>query len=276
MIIVGQCVAQRETIGWFEKKPLFGKRILIARPLAQAADIISQVLELGAEPIVAPTIEIRPPADWSQVDRTLGRLDEFDWIVFTSVNGVNFLLGRLWETGGDLRRLAGARIAAIGEGTAQELQRFHLRADLVPKSFRSEALAEALRTYVDGKRVLWARASRGRDVLSTELNAAGADLEELVVYRNLDARSLDAEVLRQIEAGEIDWVCLSSPSMARSLHRLLTPAARAQLGKTARIASISPVTSAAARELSLPVAAEAELYTWDGLLDAVAKCAGPL
>jgi uroporphyrinogen III methyltransferase/synthase len=276
MIIVGQCVAQRETIGWFEKKPLFGKRILIARPLAQAADIISQVLELGAEPIVAPTIEIRPPADWSQVDRTLGRLDEFDWIVFTSVNGVNFLLGRLWETGGDLRRLAGARIAAIGEGTAQELQRFHLRADLVPKSFRSEALAEALRTYVAGKRVLWARASRGRDVLSTELRAAGADLEELVVYRNLDATSLDAEVLRQIEAGEIDWICLSSPSIASSLHRLLTPAARAQLGKTARVASISPVTSAAARELSLPVAAEAERYTWDGLLEAVAKCAGRL
>ena len=271
MIIVGQCVEQRKTIGWFEARPLFGKRVLIARPLAQAAAVVSRILELGAQPIVAPTIDIRPPADWNEVDRTVAVLDAFDWIVFTSVNGVTFLLNRLWETGGDLRRLSSARIAAIGEGTAQALEGFHLKADLVPESFRSEALAEALRPHVAGQRVLWARASRGRDVLSTGLRAAGAELEELVVYQNLDVAALDAEVLRQIEAGEIDWICLSSPSIARSLHRLLTPAAREQLGMTTRVASISPVTSAAAREAGLPVSAEAQIHTWDGLLDAISR-----
>lgn len=269
MIIIGDCVKQRATIGWFEARPLFGKRVLVARPAAQAATVISRLLDLGAQPVLAPTIDIQPPLDWAPVDRALASLDQFDWIVFTSVNGVNSLINRLWETGGDVRRLAGMRLAAIGDGTARALERFRLRADLVPDSFRSEALAEVLKPHVAGKRVLWARASRGRDVLPTELRIAGAQLDEVVVYQNVDVPALDPEVLRQVEAGDIDWICLSSPSMARSLHRLLSPAAREQLGKRVRIASISPVTSAALRELGVPVNAEAKLYSWDGLLDAI-------
>jgi uroporphyrinogen III methyltransferase/synthase len=269
MIIIGECVRQRENISWFEKKPLFGKRILVPRSGSQAATIVSRLLELGAQPVLAPTIDIQPPDSWPDVDRALERIRDFDWVVFTSVNGVNFLLNRLWETGGDLRRLGNARLAAIGEGTAQALSFYHLRADLVPESFRAEALAEALKPHVTGRRVLWARASRGRDVLTAELRAAGADLEELVVYRNLDVAALDPEVIREIESGQIDWLCLSSPSIARSLHRLLSPAAREQIGKTTRVASISPVTTAAAAEMGLPAHVEATTYTWDGILEAI-------
>ncbi len=269
MIIIGSCVQQRETIAWFEKKPLFGKRVLIARPLSQAAGVVSRLIDLGAQPIPAPTIEILPPADWQEVDRVLTRVHEFDWIVFTSVNGVKYLLKRLWETGGDVRRLARAKLAAIGKGTADVLVEFQLRADLVPDEFRAEALAEALKPCVAGKRVLWARANRGRDVLPTELRAAGADLEEAVVYRNLDVERLDPQVVEAIATGAVDWICLSSPSIARSLHKLLPAAAREQLGKSARIVSISPVTTAAAVELGMPVAAEATIYTWDGILAAI-------
>lgn len=271
MIIIGECIRQRESIAWFENKPLFGKRIVVTRPAAQAAGVVSQCLELGAEPILAPMIEILPPADWNEVDRTLARTEEFDWIVFTSVNGVNFLLQRLWETGGDLRRLGKSKLAAIGDGTAQALADNHLRADLVPETFRAEALAAALKPHVAGKRVLWARASRGRDVLPAELRSAGALLEELVVYRNLDIEAIDPEVLKEIEAGAVDWICLSSPSIARAVHERLSPAARAQVGKTVRIASISPVTGAAAREAGLPVHAEATTHTWEGLLAAIAE-----
>jgi uroporphyrinogen III methyltransferase/synthase len=274
MIIIGECIRQRDTIAWFEKKPLFGKRVLVARPVAQSAAVVSRLLELGAQPIVAPTIDIRPPADWSAVDRALERLPEFDWIVFTSVNGVEFLLNRLWETGGDLRRFGTAKLAAIGDGTARALAAFHLRPDLIPESFRAEALAEALKAHVAGKRVLWGRASRARDVLPAELRAAGATLEEIVVYRNLDVGALDPEVLRQIESGEIDWICLSSPSIARSLCRLLPAAAREQIGKATRIASISPVTSAAACEVGLPVDTEATTFTWDGILEAIIRRSG--
>lgn len=269
VIIVGECVRQRETIGWFEKKPLFGKRIVISRPASQAASVVARLFDLGAQPILAPTIEILPPEEWQEVDRQLARLHDFDWIVFTSVNGVNFFFNRLWETGGDLRRLGNAKIAAIGEGTAQALAAFHLRADLVPDSFRAEALAEALQPHVAGKRVLWARASRGRDVLPTELRASGAQLEELIVYRNIDVERLDPDVLRALETGDVDWVCLSSPSMARAFHRFLSSAARERLGKPVRVASISPVTSAAVRELGLPVDAEATTYTWEGIFAAV-------
>ncbi len=274
MIIIGECVRQRDTIAWFEKKPLFGKRILVARPAAQAATVVSRLLELGAQPVLAPTIDILPPADWTEVDRALARIHEFDWIVFTSVNGVNFLLNRLWETGGDLRRIGSVKLAAIGDGTSRALAAFHLRADLIPGAFRAEALAETLKPHVSGKRVLWARASRGRDVLPMKLREAGANLEELVVYRNVDVRALDGEVIRQIESGEIDWICLSSPSIARALHRMLPLAARDQIGKTTRIASISPVTSAAARELGLPVDTEATTYTWEGILAAIVSRSG--
>jgi uroporphyrinogen III methyltransferase/synthase len=269
LIIVGDCVSQREMIAWFEKKPLFGKRVLIPRPASQAGGVVSRLIDLGAQPIVAPTIDIQPPVNWTEVDQLLERIHEFDWIVFTSVNGVHGLLNRLWETGGDMRRLANARLAAIGEGTANALAAFHLKADLLPGAFRAEELAAALAPHVDGRRVLWARASRGRDVLPTLLRAAGARLEEVVVYRNLDVEQLAPDVLAALEQGEIDWVCLSSPSMAQSFARLLTPAARGRIGTATRVATISPVTSAAAREAGLAVDAEATTYTWDGLLSAI-------
>jgi uroporphyrinogen III methyltransferase/synthase len=271
LIVVGECVRQRETIGWFENRPLFGLRIGITRPERQAETEIQRALELGAQPVLMPTIAIGPPENWDAVDRALDSLETYDWLVFTSVNGVQAFLGRLWQRGFDARRLGRTKLAAIGPGTAQVLEQFHLHADLVPDAFRAEALAAALRPHVAGKRVLWARANRGRDVLPQELRAAGATLEEAVVYQNIDVESLPAAVLAQIEAGELDWIGLSSPSIARSLRHLLTPKALAQLGRSVRLASISPVTTSAAREVGLPIAAEAEAYHWEGIFEAIVK-----
>ena len=140
IIVVGECVNRREAIAWFEKRPLFGRRVAITRPAAQAGPVIERLIELGAEPVLLPTIEILPPEDWTPIDRVLARLGEFDWLVFTSVNGVESFLGRLWETGGDARRLGHLRIAAIGPATGDSLARFGLRPDLVPLAFRAEAL----------------------------------------------------------------------------------------------------------------------------------------
>jgi uroporphyrinogen III methyltransferase/synthase len=271
LIIIGECVRQREAISWFENRPLFGLRIGIPRPEQQAESEIRRALELGAQPVLMPTIVILPPENWDEVDRTLDRLDEYDWLVLTSVNGVQSLLGRLWERGCDVRRLGRLRLAAIGSGTARALEEFRLRADLVPETFRAEALAAALRPHVAGKRVLWARASRGRDVLPQELRAAGALLDEVVVYQNVDAENLPSSVLSRIEHGELDWIGLSSPSIARSLRKLLSPAALAQLGQRVRLASISPVTTSAACEAGLPIAAEAETATWEGIFQAIVE-----
>jgi len=267
--IIGDCVRVRENARWFEDRPLFGQLIGITRPEDQAYETALQAIRLGAYPISLPIIEIGPPDDWNDVDRIIDRLSEFDWIVFSSVNGVHGLLGRLWDTGRDLRSLAHAKLATIGPGTAAALEKYHLRADLIPNQFRAEALAAELKPVVSGRRVLWARANRGRDVLPNELVAAGATLEQVVVYQNRDMTALPRVVLEQLEQGELDWITLSSPSIARNLKMVLSSAALEQLGNRTKVASISPVTSAAARQTGLPVTVEATEYTWDGLFQAM-------
>jgi len=269
LIIVGECTRQREHLAWFEHRPLFGLTIGITRPMSQVDPQISQCFALGAQPVLMPLIDIQPVEDWSAVDSALNRLTDFNWLVFTSVNGVESLLDRLWHQGGDARRLAGLKLAAIGSSTADTLARYHLRAEIVPEEFRAEGLAAALAPLVAGQKVLWARASRGRDVLPRELTSAGATVEELVVYRNVDADTLPASTLGLIERGELNWIALSSPSIARRLADLIPDSLRALLGTATRIASISPVTSAAAREAGLPIDAEATTYTWDGLFAAI-------
>jgi uroporphyrinogen III methyltransferase/synthase len=271
IIVVGECVTRREAIAWFEKRPLFGRRIGITRPVAQAGSAIERVLELGGEPILLPTIEILPPKDWRPVDTMIARLGEFDWLVFTSVNGVESFLGRLWDIGGDARKLGPMRIAAIGPATGRSLRKFGLRPDLVPPAYRAESLADELRPHVSGMRVLWARADRGRDVLPAELKKAGAALETVVVYRNADLKSFPEVELGRLGRGEIDWIALGSPSIAENLTKLCSEAARSQLGHQTRLASISPVTTARAKQLGLTIAAEATEYTWDGLLDAIVE-----
>ncbi len=269
LVIVGDCVRVREQARWFEDRPLFGQVIGITRPEEQADDAANRAYELGALPVLLPTIEITPPDDWSEVDAVLPRLRSFDWIVFTSANGVRGLLNRLWQTGGDVRSLGQAKLACIGPATAAVLEEFSLRADLVPNEYRAEALAAAMQPHMANRRVLWARASRCREVLPAELTAAGATLEQVVVYQNRDVTELPRAEIDRLERGDFHWIGLSSPSIARSFARLLTPAARARLGVKTKLASISPVTTAAAREVGLPIAAEATEFTWPGLFQAM-------
>ncbi len=269
LAIIGDCVRVRAQAKWFEDRPLFGKVIAITRPEDQADTAIEQATALGALPLPLPLIEIGSPDDWAPVDVVLSRLEAFDWLVFTSVNGVHGLLQRLWDQGGDARRLGSIKIAAIGPSTAAALKEYGLRADVVPTEYRAEALAAALAPHVSGKRVLWARANRGRDVLPIDLTAAGATVEQVVVYTNRDVTALEPTTLVALERGEVDWIALSSPSIARHLTELLTPAARAHLGTRIRVAAISPVTAAAAQSAGLPVHVTASIFTWPGLFEAM-------
>ncbi|MGD9856856.1 MAG: uroporphyrinogen-III C-methyltransferase, partial [Planctomycetaceae bacterium] len=260
LIVVGPCVERREGLAWYESRPLLGKRIGITRPDGQAGPQIDRLLALGAEPVLMPTIRIAPLTDWTALDDVLTRLAGFDWIVWTSANGVRAFCDRLWKTGRDVRQLAGLKLAAIGPSTAEALAEFHLRADVVPDEYRAESLAEAMRETVSGSRILWARASRGRDVLPQQLTAAGADVEQIVVYRNEDADRLPPAAAAALEAGDVDWIGLSSPSIARQLAALLSETTRAQLGHRTRLAAISPVTQQAAEEAGLPVSLTAGTY----------------
>lgn len=270
LLIVGDCVRLREQASWVEKRPLHGLRIGITRPAGQAEETLRRLRQLGAEPLLMPTIAIEPITDWTTVDSTIDQLNTFDWAVFTSVNGVDGWMNRLWERGFDGRQFGHCQLAAIGTVTAERLARWHLRADLVPDEFRAEALADALRDGIAGRKVLWVKASRGRDVLPQALRAAGADLTELPVYQNVDVHEFTPQVQELLRAGELDWICLSTPSGARSLARLLPDEARSRLGHSIHIAAISPVTAAAASEVGLPVNVTAREATWDGLFDAIA------
>jgi len=221
-----------------------------------------------------PTIAVAPITDHAAVDTTIGELSTYDWAIFTSVNGVDGFLERLHGLGLDGRALGKCRLAAIGTTTAERLSHWRLKADLIPKEFRAEALAEALKPHVAGKKVLWAKASRGRDVLPQQLRAAGAEVTELPVYQNIDVTEFTPQVQELLRAGKLDWICISSPSGAKSLHNLIPDAARLHLGQSIRIAAISPLTAAAAREVGLPVNAVAHEATWDSLFEAIEKHRG--
>ncbi|MBL8813407.1 MAG: uroporphyrinogen-III C-methyltransferase [Planctomycetaceae bacterium] len=271
LIVVGECVTQREHLTWFEKLPLFGQSIGITRPEEQADTVADQIVRMGGEPVMMPMIEIQPVdnAQSSVIRAALQRLSEFDWIIWTSVNGVDEFFRHLNAAGLDSRALGRSRLAVIGSSTADRLRNYGLIADLVPDQFRAEALADGLAPHVNGRKVLWARASRGRDVLPDRLARAGAHVEQLVVYQNRDCDTLNADVLHRIQAGTLHWVGLSSPSIARQFSVLLTNAGIDVATMSTKVATISPVTSEAARAAGLVVHAEAKKYTWPGLLQAM-------
>ncbi len=268
LLVIGDVVARRPALRWFEDLPLFGQRIVVTRPSDEADGSAAELEALGAEVLVAPTVAILPPADYGPLDRALDRLGEFDWLVFTSGNGVRFFLERLEARGRDLRALGPLKLAAIGPATAEALAHFHLKADLVPGSFRSEALAEALAARTHGRHILLARADRGRTVLKDELQRV-AEVEQVAVYRNADAEALPPPVLERIAEGSVDWITLTSSAITERLHALLPDESRAAIGRAIRLVSLSPVTSATAARLGWPVAVEADVYTWNGLVQAL-------
>lgn len=264
IIVVGEVAAAGRSWSWFEQRPLFGQRILVTRPLHQAEELRGPLAELGADVYLQPAIEIGPPADWQPVDDVLNRLREFDWLVFSSSNGVNYFLQRLWSRGFDLRTLGGAKIAAIGPGTATELERHSLRADLLPDEFRAESLAAALATDASSKKFLLLRASRGREVLAEELTAAGGLVEQVVAYDSHDVTASSPEIAAMLSSRKIDWITVTSSAIAKSLHALFGEHLR-----NAKLASISPITSATLREIGFEPAAEAQTFTIPGLIEAI-------
>ncbi|HXT60458.1 MAG TPA: uroporphyrinogen-III C-methyltransferase [Pirellulales bacterium] len=268
LVVVGPVAALEPTVSWFANRPLFGRRVLVARPRSQterrAEPLAERLQELGAEVLVQPAIEISEPQDWAPVDRALRKLDEYDWLVFSSANGVRFLLERICQEHGDLRRLGRIRLAVIGPGTAEALEAYHLKPDAAPSEFRAEALADALAPQAAGRRFLLVRASRGREVLAERLTAAGGQADQIVAYRSTDVAAADPDIDAALAAGRVDWIAVTSSAIARSLVSLFGDKLR-----RAKLASISPVTSATLVELGYPPAAEAVEYTMLGVAEAI-------
>ncbi len=274
LLILGDVVRLRPELAWFERRPLIGKRVLVTRPRQQAGVFVHRLIDLGAVPYVLPTVEIREPADWTPVDQAIRSLAHYNWLVFTSANGVQAFLKRIELLGLDLRALGHIRIAAIGPKTAETLRVHHLRADLVPARYQSEDLAAELLTQIQPQqRILLARADRGRDVLRQQLSAT-CIVEQIAVYSQVDAAETSEEVMNALRRGEIEFVTLTSANIARSLLERLDLTCRRRIEKgEIKLISISPITSAEVQRLGYPLAAEATEATMEGVIAALVAIA---
>ncbi|HEX8905582.1 MAG TPA: uroporphyrinogen-III C-methyltransferase [Longimicrobiaceae bacterium] len=265
VVIVGDVVSLRGELAWFDRRPLSGRRIVVTRARAQASNFASALEELGAEVVQLPVIRITPPEDPAPLREAAEGVAGFDWLVFTSVNGVERFFVVLAELGRDARALAGVRVCAIGPATAAEVARHGVRADLVPDEFVAEAAVEALAAEgVEGTRILLPRAEIARSVLPDGLRARGAEVVEVTAYRTVQDGAGADEVRRRLDAGEIDLVTFTASSTVRNFAELVGAGVGA-----AKVASIGPITSQTVRELGMAVDVEAKEYTIPGLVDAI-------
>ena len=275
VLVVGPVVGLRENLRWFDARPLFGKRVLITRPREQAAELVDRLADLGADPIEAPTIRIAPPDDYGPLDEACAAAGTFDWIVFTSVNGVEYFMQRLLAGPDDVRSLMGVRLCAIGPATAEGLGRFGLKVDLMPVEHRAEAVLDELFQFgpMPGKRVLLPRADLAREALATELRGAGADVVDVIAYRTILAGASDAgpDVYKMLIDKKIDVVTFTSASAVQNFVKILGQEAAADLLQTTLVAAIGPVTAAAAEQLGIRTHIMPTSYTIPALVDALAE-----
>jgi uroporphyrinogen III methyltransferase/synthase len=268
IFVVGQVVGLRNLLNWFEKKPLFGKGIVITRPEAQAGEMIDLLRQQGARVICFPTIKVVPPKSWQALDKTLEHLETYRWIIFTSANGVHFFFKRLKESGRDIRDLKGIRICTIGPATASTIANLGIRVDLVPDSFISEGIVKAFeKQEVRGLKILLPRAETARDILPEGLSALGATVDVVTAYRTVSSGRSRAELEPLMTAGKIDVITFTSPSTVTNFIHIM--------GKTfsfpsqVKIACIGPVTAAAVRKAGWPIDIMQEQFTIPGLVEAM-------
>jgi len=253
-----------------DARPLAGRRVVITRAAAQASAFARLLSAAGADVLEAPTIAIGPPDSWGPLDAALERLSTFQWVVFTSVNGVAMVGTRLADRGLGWTALAGARAAAIGPATAAALEACGVRADVVPEEYRAEGLVERLRELVrPGDAVLLPRAAQTRDVLVTELARLGARVSEVPVYRTRPVAEAAARLRAALERGEVDVVTFTSSSTAQSFAALFSDEERARLLAGVTIASIGPITAATAASFGLTTRVMPDEYTIPALARAI-------
>jgi len=269
LAIVGNVVKLRDRLQWYERQPLFGRRIAITRPRHQVS-VFAEALEAwGAETVPFPTIEVVPPASFDAVDSALRRPAAYDWVILTSVNGVHAFFDRLASLGEDIRSWHAARFAAIGPQTAKALAAHCVRVDLLPGEYRAEAIAEALEALgMRDKRVLLPRAEGARAVLPERLRELGANVDEVITYRSVPAAADAAELRRLLAEGSLDLLTFTSSSTVHNFVAAVGADTVRDLGRAA-VGCIGPITAATAREYGMTVAIQPESYTIEAFVLAI-------
>ena len=274
LIVVGECVRQRTMLNWFERLPLFGRTVGIVRPAHQIAEVEEMVIALGGQPVALPLLRLQElnGDQITQIEGKLQRLQEFDWVIFSSTNAVRAFHDQLWNAGFDLRKLGHCKIAAVGAATRTALEAIGLRVDIVPERFSAEHLMDALAPEIGGSSVLWVRGVHARPTISDRLRELDVTFEELVVYNVDSASSVDPAEWVGIDARrltELDWVTVGSPRAAEAFAAFCRSSG-VVAEQAPRIAAISELTAQALQDSGFPASAVAAEASWTALLDSIA------
>ncbi|MCE5286359.1 MAG: uroporphyrinogen-III C-methyltransferase [Pelosinus sp.] len=271
IFIVGNVVTLRQQLAWFDKKPLFGKTVLVTRAREQASALTAELEKLGAAAVEAPAIKILPPDSFVALDAAIAALDLYQWLIFTSVNGVEYFFKRMEEAGLDSRALSGIKIAAIGVQTAARLKDHGIKADIVPLEFKAEGIVEALTGLVEpGMRILIPRALVARDVLPEKLREMGIAVEVVPAYQTVVADIDGQALVSQLKSGQIDLVTFTSSSTVTNLLKLLGEGG-AELINQVKVACIGPITATTCHQHGIEPTVIADEYTIKGLVQAIEK-----
>jgi len=270
VVIVGEVVSLRERLRWFDNRPLFGRTILVTRAADQASSFSALLSSRGARVVECPTIQIVPPPSWEELDRSIASLSGYDWLILTSVNGVNVFFDRLAANGLDPRALAGCRVCAVGTKTADAIRARGVIPDLLPDEFTAEGVVEAFRQRgVTTGRALYPRGDLARDVVVRGLATLGMEVDAPIAYVNRLPSGIPDEVSALLQDHRIDCVTFTSSSTVDNLRTLLGPDRFLPLLEGAAIAAIGPVTAATCRRWGLSVSISPVIHTLDALTDAI-------
>lgn len=269
IFVVGDVVKLRDDLNWFEKKSLFGRGVVITRPEEQSSEFAELLYGEGVRVIHFPTIKIVPPDSFDDLDRVIGNIEKYHWIIFTSVNGVKFFFGRLNDLKKDVRDLKGIRICAIGPATSAAVEKFGIRVDIIPDDYIAEAVLAKFRGQeIGGKNIFLPRAEIARDVIPEGLSKLGANVDVVVAYRTVSSGRDKTELYELIDQGKVDVITFTSPSTAINFSDIMGE--DIHLPENIKIACIGPVTAAAVEKLGLKVDIVSKTYTVSGLVEALA------
>jgi len=268
--VVGDVVSLRDKLRWFDNRLLSGKRILITRPHHQAGDFRRRLKSLGAEVITFPTIEIRDPSSWEALDRAIRDVENYQWLVFTSVNGVERFFSRYRQLERDVRDLEGVQIAAIGSATEKAVAGRGLKVEVLPDEFKAEGLLQSLKGKVlKGTRILIPRAKLARDILPLELQNQGAQVDVVEAYETTVPRGGQERLQLILEERPLDMIVFTSSSTVTNMVEMAQPGAQRDSLKHTAIAAIGPITRETAESYGFDVQVQPNQYTIPTLVDAI-------
>ncbi len=253
IIVVGDVVNLRDTLKWYENRPLLGKKFIVTRTREQASELIKLLEDKGAFCIELPTIAVKMPDDTSELDNAIAHLSKYDWIVFSSPNAVKFFMERLFQLGKDVRAFGNTKIASMGAGTSDSLRQFSLNHDLMPDNFQAEGMLEAFsQTHINNQNILIPRAKKARDILPEGLKNLGANVDVVTCYENFSPE-ISQDKIDLLMEENIDLITFTSSSTVKNFHKLLPEDVLKKLLSEAKISAIGPVTADTARELGINI-----------------------